>query len=134
MSRMTERKPPGVTWETWIDRQVRRGMDEGAFDDLPGHGKPLPGIDRPRDELWWVRDKLRREGVSYLPPTLALRKDVEDARAAIEEAATEAEVRQILSEINERIRQANRLATSGPPSNLMPLDEEATVERWRAAR
>jgi hypothetical protein len=133
MTVMTERKPPGVTWETWIDSQVRRGMEEGAFDDLPGHGKPLPGLDRPRDELWWVRDKLRREGVSYLPPTLALRKDVEDARAAIDDATTEAEVRQILTEINQRIRQANRMATSGPPSNLMPLDEEATVERWRAA-
>ena len=48
---MTERKPPGVTWETWIDSQVRRGMEEGAFDNLPGHGKPLPGLDRPRDEL-----------------------------------------------------------------------------------
>lgn len=130
---MTERKPPGVTWETWIERQVRRGMEEGEFDGLPGHGKPLPGLDRPRDELWWVRDKLRREGISYLPPTLALRKDVEDARDAIEAAATEAEVRQILTEINERIRNANRLATSGPPSNLMPLDEDATLERWRAA-
>lgn len=130
---MTERKPPGVTWETWIERQVRRGMEDGAFDDLPGHGKPLPGLDRPRDELWWVRDKLRREGISYLPPTLALRKDVEDARDAIEAATTEAEVRQILTEINERIRSANRLATSGPPSNLMPLDEEAALERWRAA-
>jgi hypothetical protein len=131
---MTERKPPGVTWETWIDRQVRRGMEEGAFDDLPGHGKPIEGLDRPRDELWWVRDKLRREGLSYLPPTLALRKDVEDARAAIDAAAKETDVRQIITEINERIRAANRMATSGPPSNLMPLDEEATVERWRATR
>ncbi len=131
---MTERKPPGVTWETWIDRQVRRGMEEGAFDDLPGHGQPLPGLDRPRDELWWVRDKLRREGISYLPPTLALRKDVEDARIEIDDATTAAEVRQILSEINQRIRQANRLATSGPPSALMPLDEDATLERWRSTR
>jgi hypothetical protein len=129
---MTERKPPGVTWETWIDRQVRRGMEEGAFDDLPGHGKPIEGLDRPRDELWWVRDKLRREGVSYLPPTLALRKDVDDARDAIDAATRESEVRQIVTEINERIRAANRMATSGPPTNLMPLDEEATVERWRA--
>lgn len=131
---MTERKPPGVTWETWIDAQVRRGMEEGAFDDLPGHGKPLQGLDRPRDEMWWVRDKLRREGISYLPPTLALRKDVDDARDAIDAATTESDVRQIITEINVRIRSVNRMASSGPPSNLMPLDEEATVERWRASR
>lgn len=55
---MTERKPPGVSWETWIERQIRQGMEQGEFDDLPGHGKPLRDIDQPRDELWWVRDKL----------------------------------------------------------------------------
>ena len=60
---MTERKPPGVSWETWIDRQVREGMERGDFDDLPGHGRPLRDLDQPRDELWWVKDKLRREGV-----------------------------------------------------------------------
>ena len=131
MAAVTERKPFGVSWETWIDRQVREGMERGEFDGLPGHGKPIRDLDRPHDELWWVRDKLRREGVSYLPPTLALRKDVEDARDAIEQATSEAEVRQIIAEINERILQVNRQATSGPPSNLMPLDIERTVEQWR---
>jgi Domain of unknown function (DUF1992) len=132
--RVTERKPFGVSWETWIDRQIREGMERGDFDGLPGHGKPLQDVDRPHDELWWVRDKLRREGVSYLPPTLALRKDVEDARDAIDEATTEGEVRQIVTEINERIRSVNRMATTGPPTNLMPLDLEQTVQRWRADR
>ena len=131
---MTERKPSGVSWETWIDRQIREAQERGDFDGLPGHGKPIRDVDRPHDELWWVRDKLRREGVSYLPPTLALRKDVEDARDAIDAAATEAEVRQIVEEINERIRSVNRMATAGPPSTLMPLDLEETLEVWRAAR
>ena len=38
---MTERKPFGVSWETWIDRQIREGMERGEFDGLPGHGKPI---------------------------------------------------------------------------------------------
>jgi hypothetical protein len=128
------RKPPGVTWETWIDRQIREGMERGDFDDLPGHGQPLADDDRPHDELWWVRRKLQREGVSYLPPTLALRKDVEDTRAAIAAAASEAEVRDLVAAINERIRTVNRQATAGPPSNLVPLDVERAVEEWRAAQ
>jgi len=131
---VTERKPPGVSWETWIDRQIREGMERGDFDDLPGHGKPIADVDRPHDDLWWVRNKLQREGVSYLPPTLALRKDVEDAQAAVESAASEAEVRSLVADINERIRAVNRQATAGPPSNLMPLDVEAAVTRWRAAQ
>ena len=131
---MTERKPPGVSWETWIDRQIREGMERGDFDGLAGHGKPLADVDRPHDELWWVRNKLQREGVSYLPPTLALRKDVEDARDAIATAASEDEVRALVADINERIRAVNRQATSGPPSNLMPLDVERSVETWRSAQ
>ncbi len=131
---MTERKPPGVSWETWIDRQIREGMERGDFDGLAGHGKPLADVDRPHDELWWVRNKLQREGVSYLPPTLALRKDVEDARDAITTAGSEDEVRALVADINERIRAVNRQATSGPPSNLMPLDVERSVETWRSAQ
>ena len=131
---MTERKPPGVSWETWIDRQIREGMERGDFDGLAGHGKPLADVDRPHDELWWVRNKLQREGVSYLPPTLALRKDVEDARDAITTAGSEDEVRALVADINERIRAVNRQATSGPPSNLMPLDLEHSVEAWRSAQ
>lgn len=128
---MTERKPPGVSWETWIDRQIREGMERGDFDGLPGHGQPLRDLDRPRDELWWVKDKLRREEVSYLPPTLAIRKDVEDARAAMAAAASEAEVRQIVDELNERIRKVNREVTAGPPSTTVPLDVDEELERWR---
>lgn len=131
---MTERKPRGVSWETWIDRQIREGMERGEFDHLPGHGQPLRNLDRPRDELWWVRDKLRREGVSFLPPTLALRKDVEDAREAIATCGSEVQVRGIVEQINERIRTVNRHGTTGPPSNLMPLDLDRVLSDWRATR
>jgi len=60
---MAERKPPGVSWETWVDRQIREGMERGEFDALPDHGKPIRDLDRPRDDSWWVKDKLRREQV-----------------------------------------------------------------------
>ena len=130
---MTERKPPGVSWETWVDRQIREGIERGEFDQLQGHGQPIKGLDRPHDELWWVREKLRREGLSFLPPALALRKDLERAREAIAGSTSEAAVRQIVEEINERIRALNRKAIPGPPSNLMPLDLERTVTEWRAS-
>jgi len=127
---MTERKPAGVSWETWIDRQIRDGMERGEFDELPGHGKPLADVDRSRDELWWVRQKLQREGVSYLPPTLAVRKDLDEAREQIAATSSEAEVRRIVEAINVKIRRVNSQATTGPPSNLMPLDVEQVVADW----
>lgn len=130
---MTERKPHGVTWETWIDKQIREAQERGEFDDLPGKGKPLKDIDKPRDELWWVREKLRREDIQLLPPTLQVRKDLDEARERIRNAATEDDVRAIVDEINEKIRAVNRTAVSGPPSNLYPLHLDTVLERWRNA-
>ena len=131
---MTERKPPGVSWESWVDRRIREARDRGEFDDLPGTGKPLPDLDRPRDDLWWVKQLMQREQLSITPPTLALRKAREDALATIAQSSSEETVRRILAELNARIREVNRKATSGPPSTLMPLDVEDVVERWRASR
>jgi len=126
------RKPPGVSWETWVDRQIRESMERGEFDDLPGKGKPIAGLDGTRDELWWVRDKLKREKVSYLPPTLAIRKERDDALERIAAATTEREVRRLVEEINTRIRYVNSHATGGPPSTVMPLDVDEVLARWRA--
>ena len=131
---MTGRKPPGMTWETWIDRQIRQGMENGDFDNLPGHGRPLPDLDETHDEMWWVRKKLQREQVSFLPPTLAIRKELDDTLDAVATAGTEAEVRELVAGINARIRQVNATATTGPPSTAGPLDVERVLGRWRAAR
>jgi Domain of unknown function (DUF1992) len=129
---VTERKPPGISWESWIDRQIRVGMEEGAFDDLPGNGKPVRDLDRPRDEMWWVRDKLKRENIEYLPPTLQVRKEFDRALERIAAAGSEAEVREVVAEINARVRWVNSRVTAGPPSTVAPLDAEAEVEAWRA--
>ncbi|MGW8376495.1 DUF1992 domain-containing protein [Streptomyces sp. ODS28] len=129
---MTERKPPGVDFESWVDRQIREAAERGAFEDLPGKGKPLRGLNEPYDAMWWVRDKMEREQVSYLPPSLALRKEAQDAREAAEAAASEDEVRRILTEINERIREAIRTPPSGPPHRLTPFDVDRAVRDWRA--
>jgi len=131
---MAERKPPGVSFETFIDKQIREATDRGEFDNLPGAGKPIPGLGKPRDEMWWVSQKLRRENLTYLPPSLALRKAAEDALMAAKAAGSESEVRQLLADINDKILAAIRRPSVGPPLNLMPFDIEQVVADWRAAR
>lgn len=128
---MTQRKPPGVSFESWVERQIREAADRGELDNLPGSGKPIADIDRPYDEMWWIKKKLRREEASYLPPTLALRKEAEDALAAVGQAKSESEVRQIVAGINEKIRDAIRTPPAGPPLALMPFDVERIVRDWR---
>ncbi|MDQ2584149.1 molecular chaperone DnaJ [Saccharothrix yanglingensis] len=131
---MTERKPAGVGFETWIERQIREAQERGEFEGLRGAGKPLAGLDQPHDELWWVKEKLRREEGTALPPTLLLRKEAADAREAAGRASSEAEVRRILGEVNAKIEDAIRRPMSGPPLNLMPFDVEHVVAVWRASR
>lgn len=131
---MTERKPPGVDFESWVDRQIREATERGEFDGLPGAGKPIPGIDRPHDDLWWVRQKMAREQLSSVPPTLALRKEAEDALDDVEHATSEAQVRRILERLNEKIRAAVRRPPAGPPLGLMPYDVDEAVSAWRARR
>ena len=131
---MTERKPPGVGFETWVERQLREAAERGAFDDLPGAGKPIPDLDRPHDELWWVKQKLRRENFSYLPPTIALRRQAEEALEAAAQAGSEDAVRRIVADINAKIIEGNRKAASGPPLNLAPFDVERVVRDWRDRR
>jgi hypothetical protein len=131
---MTERKPPGIGFETWVERQIREATERGEFDDLPGAGKPIADLDKPHDELWWIRQKLRREHLSYLPPTIALRKQAEDALLAASRAGSEDQVRRIVAAINRKILEGNRKAASGPPPNLMPFDVDRVVRTWREGR
>jgi hypothetical protein len=131
---VTDRKPPGVGFGTWVERQIREATERGAFDDLPGAGKPIADLDEPHDELWWVRRKLRQEQLSYLPPTLALRKAAEDALLEASRARSEDQVRRIVADINARILEGNRKAASGPPPNLVPFDVERVVRTWRERR
>lgn len=128
---MTERKPPGVTFETWIDKQIREATERGDFAGLAGAGKPLPHLDQPYDEMWWIKEKMHREHLSCLPPTLALRKEAEDALEAAAAAPTEAALRRILTAVNERISAALRTPLEGPPLNLVPFDIDEVARKWR---
>lgn len=131
---MTERKPPGVSFESFVDKQIRDAEARGDFQALPGMGRPLSGDDTTYDELWWIKQKMAREGMSVLPPTLALRKEAEDALAAAAVAPSERLVRKIITEINAKISEMMFKPPPGPPLGLKPYDVEAVVAQWAARR
>lgn len=127
--------PGGGRRNSWVDNAIREAQERGEFDNLPGKGKPLQGIDGPPDELWWIKQYLAREQLSYLPPALALRLERDQLLDGLEKVPTERAVRTAVEELNERIRELNRKpVVEGPPSTLMPLDVDTVVERWRSQR
>jgi hypothetical protein len=131
---MTQRKPPGTSWESWIEAQIRVAMEQGAFDNLPGAGKPLPNMDQEYDPLWWVKQLAEREQISLLPPSLELLHKVERELATIEKLPDEATVRRRIAALNVEIARLNATAVEGPPTRLGTLDVDQVVARWRRTR
>ncbi|MGH3204980.1 MAG: DUF1992 domain-containing protein, partial [Streptosporangiaceae bacterium] len=89
---MTERKPPDLSFTSWIDRQINEAAERGAFDNLPGAGKPLPKRTDADAAQAWLRDYLRREGVSadeLLPTPLKLRKETERLAETVQDLRSE---------------------------------------------
>ena len=129
-----QRKPPGISWESFTERRIREAQEAGMFDALPGAGKPIPGIDEPLDENWWVKQKLRDEGVNVLPPLLAARLDIEHTLKAILNLADESDVRKRLHQLNQRVREAQKSPASAPPLTVSQVNIDAEVTKWRATR
>ena len=120
-----------------VERQIRDAQQRGLFDNLPGAGRPLGDIGGPRDENWWLRQYLLREGVSgvpFLPPALALRKEAEDLPTVVAALDTEAKVRAVVARLNTRIREALAKPADGPSMTLMEVDVERLILDWRLSR
>jgi len=45
------------------EQRIREAMDAGRFDELPGAGQPLPGVDEPWDHFTWVRRWMAQRGL-----------------------------------------------------------------------
>jgi hypothetical protein len=127
--------PVTTRLERSVEAQLREARERGEFDNLPGYGKPLPDVDGDHDEMWWIRQWLRRENLGFTPPALAIRKSVEDMLAGLDKLLTERAVRGVVEELNNQIRELNRTPQfDGPPTSLSPLDVDEVVARWQTVR
>ncbi|NIL77760.1 DUF1992 domain-containing protein [Rhodococcus kyotonensis] len=133
---MTERKKHGVTFESFVDKQIREAQEQGAFENLEGAGKPIPKGTGPHDELWWIKGYLKRENLStdaLLPESLQLRKEIEKLPAVLIDMRLEESVRSHLHDLNARVVAWIRVP-SPPLIPISPVDVDAWVEQWRVNR
>lgn len=129
---MTERKPPGMRTEDWVEAQIRQAQNRGEFDELAGAGQPLHKLADPHDPDWWVKDFIRREKIEadvLLPPSVQLRKEKQQITDKLRKMRRETEVREYLQDLNKRILLQIRDAT-GVVVPVGPVDEEEFVEQW----
>jgi Domain of unknown function (DUF1992) len=120
------------------EAQIRVAAEEGAFDNLPGAGKPLgkplPNSGQEYDPLWSQKQLVRREQISILPPSLELLRKVETELATIEKLHDEAAVRHRVAPLNVEIAKVNATVVEGPPTRLGTLDVDQVVAQWRGTR
>ncbi|HPF80836.1 DnaJ family domain-containing protein [Nostocoides australiense] len=122
-------------YESHIERLIREATERGEFDNLRGAGKPLD-LGSPDDPDWWIKQKLRAEGLDgagAVPAVLSLRKEAAGFPESLREIRTEAGVRTVLEDDNDRCRR-DRLMPRDPktPPLVAPiLDVDAMVARWR---
>jgi hypothetical protein len=135
---MTERKPPGMSFETWVDSQISRSIARGEFERLPGAGKPIPGLDREETAYDWAVAKARREGVdtaAMLPPGLALRRERDELPARAARLTSEAEVLALAEDYNARVEAFWRRPQESRWSPVPGLaDVEALLTGWHRDR
>ncbi|GAB3362787.1 DnaJ family domain-containing protein [Modestobacter lapidis] len=134
---MTQRKPTGMSFETWVEQQIRRAGDEGAFEGLSLTGKPLPRRDREKSSYEWALEWARREEAdvaAMLPTGLVLRKEREELPALIARQTSEVAVRALVQAHNERVDQYYRRPVEGVwiPVGMVDLDD--VVDEWRRNR
>ncbi len=65
----------GRTWESLVERQIREAMDEGAFDELPHQGAPLPLEDDSAAGEWAMAHRMLRNA-GAAPPWIEADKAV----------------------------------------------------------
>lgn len=119
----------------WVDHQIRQAMARGEFDDLPGAGKPIPGLGGTHDPDWWVKQLIEREQITgVLPPALGLRKEDVELDALLDRETTEQGVRGVVADFNQRVVEARRQLLGGPPVVTRPRAADQEVAAWRTRR
>jgi hypothetical protein len=115
------------------DMHIRRAIERGEFDDLPGSGKPIDMPDR-HDPDWWLKSLLRREKLVLLPPSIQLRKEDAALDERLDQLGNEADVRHEIEEFNRRVLRGRYQLPAGPPLVTMPRDVDATAAAWADRR
>lgn len=108
------------------DRLVIEGQRQGAFSNLPGHGKPIDDLHIQRPSGWWGERMVKAERHQLLADNLD--EASKEAVRCIWSLTSENQVRDVLGQTNAQRVEYNRL-TSLEPKPL--LNTEELVTRWR---
>lgn len=95
--------------ETFVEEQVRRAIEEGEFDDLPGKGRPLDlraYFETPED-LRMAYSILKSN--DFVPEEVEMLKEIDALKKRLESSRNEEQTSRLKKEITDRTLGFNML-------------------------
>jgi len=115
-------------WESLAERRIREAGERGEFDNLPGAGQPLPGLDGSYDPDWWVKEWLRRN--SLVDTAAELRRTIRAELPRLQASPASRQTAERVAILNARIEALNRKLPAGSRiDRIAPGDLARTVDR-----
>jgi hypothetical protein len=112
-------------YESVSDRLIREAMERGEFDDLPGAGKPIRGLDKPYDPNWWVKSLIERERSH--DARRAEYEQIEARLGTVWALMAEAAVRRTVERLNVKIDELDE-----GQGRFAPFDVDDVVAAWKS--
>lgn len=89
-----------------VEERIRKAQQEGAFDDLPGAGKPLPSEDMEIPEDIRLAYKVLKNA-DFIPPELELRKKIRSTQELLSGMPETAEKYKTIKKLNLLVMKLN---------------------------
>jgi hypothetical protein len=114
-------------FEKIVEERIRKALQEGVFDDLPGAGKPLPGEDMTIPADIRLAYKVLKNA-DFIPPELELRKEIHSMRELLSGTPETGEKYRILKKLNLLVMKLNAMRDTHiqfdvPQQYLEPITE-----------
>ncbi|MEC3034366.1 DUF1992 domain-containing protein [Bacillus thuringiensis] len=109
------------TYEDHISSLVKQAEQKGAFDNLPGKGKPL-NLDK--DLSYNPEKQLYRTLANnhILPRWIELSKEIEDLKERLKENTNTAEAAELIRTINKKVLEHNLLCPTSAQKMRVKMD------------
>ena len=116
-------------FEKIIESRIKKAQEDGAFDDLPGSGLPLPpeGDQQVPEELRLAHKVLKNAGC--LPPEVQLRKEIRTTEELLEGLTDTRQRYRTLKKLNFLVLKLNTMRSANAAFDIPQRYFETVTER-----